>query len=432
MHRLVGIKKVSSATSWRDTRRPLMSTAGTATTKMRTAPAAAAPPAGAGGFRSFGAGPDDGGDGQPGLFDWLSRGFRRLSDSVMNLVRAFIFGAGRAGAGLGIGGPVSGESLRATIAEAYGPGLVLPVFAEGNFSQALRAARQDLKLVVVYLHSPVAQHSRSFCTGVLGNEFVCSMLDSSFLFWAGDVSRGETHAVAMMVQAVETPCLAVILPASVDDVRVLGIVSGEVQGDSVVALLTSCLDEMDAHRAESVARTEQQAEDRMLREQQDQEYQEAMEMDRKRQEEKRRQTEEQKEAERLAEEKRLEEQKGAECQEASRLAREEEKRRRAVALGPESSEATARIALRLPAGQRIQRRFSPSATLEEVYAWAEVASYLPENEGKGLEVPDRFVLKTNFPSCDLTERERTVEELQLAGSNILLAEIEEDDEEAAV
>merc|ERR1711862_502140 len=80
-------------------------------------------------------------------------------------------------------------------------------------------------------------------------------------------------------------------------------------------------------------------------------------------------------------------------------------------------EASSSISLRLPAGQRIQRKFAPTATLEQVYEWAELSPFLPENVGKGLVVPERFILKAAFPSKNLVEREQTVEALNLAGSS---------------
>merc|ERR1719336_942388 len=103
-------------------------------------------------------------------------------------------------------------------------------------------------------------------------------------------------------------------------------------------------------------------------------------------------------------------------------------RRRTLALElqSESAEANARIALRLPGGQRLQRKFTPTATLQDVYNWAEAAAYLPENAGKGLEIPARFTLKTSNPPRDLTEKNRTIGDLQLAGSMILLMELEDD------
>jgi len=255
------------------------------------------------------------------------------------------------------------------------------------------------------------------------------MLDDSFVLWAGDIARGETHVVAMTVHALETPCLAVILPRSLDEMRVLEMLTGDLQPDQVVARLVSCLDHMDAHRAELMARAEQQTEDRLLREQQDLEYQEALEMDRLRIEEEERQTQERKKQEEEARKVEEEAKAEAEKKEQERLAIIEGKKSRAAAFGGPPPEASASISLRLPAGQRVQRKFLPTATLEEVYQWAELVPFLPENEGKQLLVPDRFVLKSNFPSRDLVEKEQTVEALKLAGTNILLAAIEDDDDE---
>jgi len=284
-----------------------------------------------------------------------------------------------------------------------------------------------VKLLVVYLHSENARHSRDFCTQVLSNDYICTMLNENFLLWGGDVLRVETHFVAQMMHARQYPCFCVLLPANADEIRVIGALHGEVQVDAAVGLLTTCLEEMDAHRAEIVARREQHAEDRNLREQQDREYQEALEMDRRREEQQQLLAREQQEAQRLADEQLREEQEALSRHEAQQQELQERRRRQAAQLAPEVPEATARISLRLPAGQRVQRRFLISATLTDVYAWADCAAYLPENEGKNLVVPDRFLLKTSFPTKDLVEMDSTVQDLQLAGTNIVLAAIEDDD-----
>merc|ERR1719215_1559901 len=122
------------------------------------------------------------------------------------------------------------------------------------------------------------------------------MLDENFLLWGGDIARMETHYVSQMIHARQYPCLCVLLPASVDEVRVIGAVQGEVQVDATISLLAACFEEMETHRAEIVARSAQQVEDRNLREQQDQEYQEALEMDRKRAEQREAQEREEREA----------------------------------------------------------------------------------------------------------------------------------------
>jgi len=356
--------------------------------------------------------------------EWIMNGIRRISLSVFTIVCTFIFGPG--GPRLR-GGTTSGAAFGRALNAAYGAELRLPVFFSGSFAQALQAARLDVKLLVVYLHSENARYTQSFCTQVLSNDYVCTMLNENFLLWGGDVMRVETHFVAQMMHARQYPCFCVLLPANPDEIRVLGALHGEVQVDAAVGLLTTCLDEMDAHRAEIVARREQQAEDRSLREQQDREYQEALEMDRRREEQQQLLAQEQREAQRLAEEQLRQEKEALSRHEAQRQELQERRQRQAAELTPEGPEATARISLRLPAGQRVQRRFPKSATLTDVYAWANCAAYLPENEGRDLVVPDQFLLKTSFPTKDLVEMSSTIEDLQLAGTNIVLAAIEDDD-----
>jgi len=99
--------------------------------------------------------------------------------------------------------------------------------------------------------------------------------------------------VSQLIHARQYPCFCVLLPASVDEIRVIGALNGEVQTVAAIELLAACLEEMESHRAEIVARREQQQEDRTLREQQDREYQEALEMDRKREEQQQAQEREQ-------------------------------------------------------------------------------------------------------------------------------------------
>lgn len=358
------------------------------------------------------------------LVDWIMRGIRRIGVSVFSIVCTFIFGPG--GPRLS-GGPTSGAAFGRALSTTYGRQLQLPDFFSGSFTQALQTARRDVKLLVVYLHSENARYTQSFCTQVLSNEFVCTMLNEHFLLWGGDITRMETHFVAQMIHARQYPCFCVLLPTSADEIRVVGALHGEVQVDGAIGLLTACLEEMESHRAEIVARREQHAEDRYLREQQDREYQEALEMDKKREEQQQILEQEQREAQRIAEEQQRQEQELISMQEAQKKEIQERRKQGAAALEAEMLDAKSRISLRLPTGQRVQRKFLATATLADVYAWADCVAYLPENEGKGLEVPNRFILKTSFPTNDLTDMASTIEQLQLAGTNIVLAAIEDDD-----
>jgi len=261
---------------------------------------------------------------------------------------------------------------------------------------------------------------------VLGNELIREQLDANFVVWGGDVARMEAHQVSQMIRVRQFPSFCVLLPASVEEIRVIGALHGQIDRDAAFALLTHCMEEMESHRSELVAQQVQHAEDRNLREQQDREYQEALEMDRRRAEQREAQRKEEEESRKQAEEQRKKEEEERARLVAAAQELEDRRRRIAASLGPPGPGATARIALRLPSGQRVDRKFEPTSKLREVYDWAESVAYLPEYEGKGLEIPDRFVLKTSFPVQDLSDMERSIAELQLAGTNILLAAIEDD------
>jgi len=347
------------------------------------------------------------------IFGWIRWGLRLIGNTFVSIICAFLFG-GRNSSGLAFS-----RALVATY------GITLPRFYEGSFQQALMSALRDLKLLVVYLHSDNSRYTREFCTSVLNNEFIRTMLDENFVLWGGDITRMEAHHVSQMVHARQYPCFCVLLPASVEEIRVVGSLHGEVRTEAAVGMLSACMEEMDVHRAEIVGRQAQHQEDRSLREQQDREYEEGLARDREREESQRTVLEQEREAQRIEEEQRR--------QELDALAKaEEEKReiqlrrqRAAAALAP-AANATARLCVRLRSGQRVERKFAPTSKLSEVYAWADCLAYLPEHVSSNIEVPPRFVLKTSFPSRELTQMDSTVEELNLAGTIILLVEVEDD------
>jgi len=358
------------------------------------------------------------------LLGWFARGLLYIGQQILSILRVFLLGT--AGGQLG-GGYGSGVALTQALTNAYGSHLRLPRFFEGSFSQALQAARREAKLLVIYLHSEHGRYTQRFCSEVLSEDFIRGMLDENFLLWGGDIASMEAHRVSQMIHARQYPWFCVLLPASVDEIRVIGALNGDVQVDAASGLLAACLDEMETHRAEIIARREQHAEDRQLREQQDLEYQQALEMDRQRAEEQRLLERQQEEARRAEEEQRRKKEEELAKLQAAKDELENNRRQRAAAILPEDPASASRISLRLPAGQRVQRRFASTTTLADIYVWAECLPFLPENEGKGLQVPDRFMLKTSFPSKDLVEMSATIEELQLSGTNILLTALEDDD-----
>ncbi|OLP97346.1 hypothetical protein AK812_SmicGene20304, partial [Symbiodinium microadriaticum] len=106
----------------------------------------------------------------------------------------------------------------------------------------------------------------------------------------------------------------------------------------------------------------------------------------------------------------------------------------------QEEEERARIAAAAQELEEKRRRLAANLATPSSEEWAECVAYLPESAGKALMksfgqrvdrkfVPSaklREVLKTSYPARDLTEMESSVSDLQLAGTNIMMAAIEDD------
>jgi len=93
-----------------------------------------------------------------------------------------------------------------------------------------------------------------------------------------------------------------------------------------------------------------------------------------------------------------------------------------ASLPPPEITKLARLVLRLPTGERVERTFGAAEPLERVFAWVECCQFLPEAKDRELGIPSSFVLATSFPQrrmC-LEDRSRSLAELGLAPSAALL------------
>lgn len=79
-----------------------------------------------------------------------------------------------------------------------------------------------------------------------------------------------------------------------------------------------------------------------------------------------------------------------------------------------------KLILRLPDGRRVERSFDADEELANVYAWASCCGELSALQGQdGFEVPIRFYLATTFPRVVLSDRAKSLRELQLLPNAIL-------------
>lgn len=253
-------------------------------------------------------------------------------------------------------------------------GHVHPTFLELNYSQALEKAKQEIKFLVVYLHSDEHESADEFCGNTLASQELVSFFNEhDLLFWGGNVGNTEGYQVSLALQSSGFPFLALIslrprsteaggYKASVIE-RIEGIATPEEITRKLWLHISRINPQLNSLRQE---RVEQEAA-RSLREQQDHAYQRSLLADQEKA-------------------RRIKEQQEAEARERDQQARELERnalnakyRTLYVASlssklpsepGPEEP-GTSRFSIRLANGERVIRRFRGSETVKDLYHFVE-------------------------------------------------------------
>ncbi|GAC71794.1 predicted regulator of the ubiquitin pathway [Moesziomyces antarcticus T-34] len=297
----------------------------------------------------------------------------------------------------------------------------LPPFFVGSYTDALRQAKEQIKILAIVLvsreHGDVDRFKQHTLTD---NELVELLSRDDFIVWGGDVREREAYTVARTLQASTYPFVAFIAlqpprqssraaaasSGSSPRPAVLSRLEGSPSSATSAASIASHISDvllprtrvyMDRLRAERRRREME----RELRAEQDRAYQEASRRD----------------AERIAQRREEERRKAVEAQRRreEQEQKEELQRRQQIwrrwasnNLVPQEPGATheaVRFSFRLPSGKTLARRFSPLDPVEAVFAYVESASVAleaSEAEGEvrkpeGYEHTYRFSLVTGYP-----------------------------------
>jgi len=336
-----------------------------------------------------------------------------------------------------------------------------PAMSKDCFGDATKQALQQGRLLLLWFHQDESNATEKLCREVLQNSLVLDMLNRSYIVWGADVCRFEPGQIARLLNVTVFPTLVVCQPvrSGFDSFGADGFciewplgsfaqpllrLSPAQQGealntDEVIASVTSAAeDHNDAVRArqEEVQRRDLQlAEERRLREEQDREYEEALLADQLAEVARAQGAEataaavagsttspEASSATGAAEQSSAVNAEGEnkeDAEAAAAAAREAEEKR--VARGAEllavpepapGAGPLAKLSLRLPTGDRLQRIFLADACLSEVYEWVQCCR--PRAE------PPEFELCTNFPVRALVDRSATLQESGLCPSAALL------------
>ncbi|KAK7604112.1 hypothetical protein V9T40_004385 [Parthenolecanium corni] len=282
-----------------------------------------------------------------------------------------------------------------------------PVFYQGTYAQALNDAKLELRFLIVYLHSD-SQDCSSFCRNTLTSEDMIDFLDShAVIFWSCSVETGEGRRVVHALHAKKFPFIGVIILRE-NVMTLVARLEGLMDSPLLISRLQSVIANNEpilyAARASRMERILNQS----IREQQDEAYMESLRADQEKQRQRELEREEirkiELEKERLIQEelmKKLE----LENQKTSFLAR--------IPDEPATSHPNCVcISFKMPNGQRLERRFLSTHTLQDVYYYVFCN---PDLSGK-------FEIATNFPKkvldCSMTSIQ-TLEEAGLRKREVL-------------
>lgn len=274
----------------------------------------------------------------------------------------------------------------------------IPDLYIGSYDEALRFARDEMRILMVVLTSEEHERDERFKREVLVSEVVNDLVDEErIVVWGGDVSDRDAYQVGQTLSYISLPFVAFIAlqpsgppglatnpaTASITSPRMRLISRLEHSPNSPLTsttlhahVQTAVLPRVKPYLARLVAQKTQREADRRAREDAERRVAENARRDEEKVLAVRRREEERRTAERA----RLERE---ERERVERLEREQEaerargwrehKRRELLADGEASpaEEGAVRVAVRLGNGQRVMRTFAGDTPTEEVYAWTE-------------------------------------------------------------
>ncbi|KRY23645.1 FAS-associated factor 2-B [Trichinella patagoniensis] len=227
-----------------------------------------------------------------------------------------------------------------------------PTFYRGTYKDALNDAKRELRYLFVYLHSNYHELSDVFCREVLCNSEFVALVNSSGLFWACSTNTSEGVRVSNAMRDSAYPFLALICLRN-GRMSIVFRQEGFSRAPELIARLRQTMEENDIHMLLARQERENSAMNQLLRQQQEEAYNEALRIDREN--EKRQMEEEERQKQEMEELKRAEEAIKIKKEE---LQKERQYWRENMPPEPEASHPLLRrIALRFPAGTRVQRNF---------------------------------------------------------------------------
>ncbi|XP_076439934.1 FAS-associated factor 1-like [Babylonia areolata] len=288
-----------------------------------------------------------------------------------------------------------------------------PVFYIGSLDDAIKDALQcralDRKLLALYLHHDNSIQAHVFCSQLLCSESIVNYLSSNFITWAWDLTHPDNmdrlvtsatrhfgSIAANQIRSYRTeqlPALLIISRSKATN-EVLDAIQGHVTLNELMTRLLHAGDVFTEQKEADIAEERERMTRELIKQEQDEAYQESLKADRKKAEAAREEEERQRqEQERLMAIQAEEERKRQE----EEAVKEAIKETIAKSVPEEPMESAtgeiSRLRFRIPGGEQITRRFWAENTVQDVL------NYLTS---QGFHTEEYKVL-TTFPRRDITQ-----------------------------
>lgn len=273
-------------------------------------------------------------------------------------------------------------------------GRTRPNFVSEGFMDALQRSRNEFKLLFVYLHSPDHADTPLFCERTLCSEVLAAFVNENFVAWGGSIRASEGFKMSNSLKASRFPFCAVVMAATNQRIALLQQVEGRRSPEELLTILQRVLEESAPVLVSARLEAEERRNTMRLREEQDAAYRAALEADQARE---RQRKEEQERLEREAaeaERKRKEEEEAHEraaheaAEKEAVLARMRQEKALSLGAEPEKGPNVTQVLVRFPQGERKERRFHSTATIQNVYDYVDSLGCLDV---------ESYSLVSNFP-----------------------------------
>ena len=283
-----------------------------------------------------------------------------------------------------------------------------PTFFRGTYNQALDEAKRDLKFLLVYLYSESHEDTEAFCrTVIISQRFIDFLTENNIIFWSSSSSSPESYRVLHQLRKSCFPYLALIVVKQ----NLMVVVRKFGGNKSIETLLTELkLSIEDNESGLTAARLEREEwiKSQLIRKQQDEAFAQSLRADQEKERKKLEEKSKREAQQRVQKEKQLEESRRKE-----RLLQLRDSLVREIPSEPEPTDPNAtKLAIKLPNGTRLERRFLKSQSIKYLYYFVFCCR----------ESPLDFQIQTNFPPRDLPLKSPQLEDFAFDKDNTVVCE----------